>query len=268
MIEQSLIKKAILLLSLCLGIILSGCTAHKVKKQSSIASQKTKRLLTVANNGDGAYKVIKKLVTEGANTENIVLPGVWYMGDFECNSVLFLLKKNLYLYENKHSLNSKPKGVLNPVDSPLRREDLAWLSNTSHGKSICNESIKLLVRSNPKLKDVQRVTDGSTALHQYLLDTSHPQWSLSMAKLLMSPQSINIQTYDNGNTPLHTLILDSPNPQKTDLALVKQMIMRGANIHLKNKYYYNALGKKVRGVSVKELIIRKRPDLSSILKSI
>jgi hypothetical protein len=267
LMEKTLIKKIILLLFVYITISLSGCAkfAEKANK-SSVTSEKTKELLAIANGGDGSYKIIKKLVEEGAETKNIVLPAVWYKSDFECNSVLFILKRNLHLYQNKGSLNSKPKGALNPVDSPLRREDLALLADTADGKSICNKSIKLLVRSNPKLRNVQTAFDGSTVLHQYISDTSHPQWSLDMAKLLISPQNINIQTYDNGNTPLHTLVLDSHKPQKTDILLVKHMIQRGANLLIKNKYNYNEQGRKVQGASAKDLITKKRPDLISALK--
>ena len=213
-------------------------------------------LILIANNSTANYESIKKLIDAGASTQNVSLPNVLFGNDFDCKSVFLLLNNNLPLYKNKYALNTKPKSARG---RRFRREDLAYLADTITGRSLCDKSIKKLVSYNPSLRDIQITYDGSTALHKYLEDTSHPDWKLSIAKFLITKINVNYRKYDNGNTPLHTLILLN-RPGKNDFQIIKAMINAGANLALKNKYYYEE-GKQVRGISVKDLILKKRPDL-------
>lgn len=247
---------------LCVFMLL-GCSDTNYRNNDTAVSNpfSTKAILDLTGTGMSLFKDVKALVDKGADTENILLPHLSYNNDTDCHSVLYVLKKNKRLYKNRKTLNTKPNNpFVNEVDKYYRREDLAILADTGDGKTVCNEAIKLLVKINPALKNTQIKYDGSTSIHQYLKDTHHPDWKLSIAKLLIDQKNINTRRFGDGYTPVHVLLLENRHHDiRIEKELITEMVRKGADLKIKSNHYYSN-GKKP-GIDSISLIKKKYPNL-------
>ena len=207
----------------------------------------------------------KKLNVENTNTsaavKNINVPYIWRNNDFDCSAVMMVLKKNIHLYKNNQTLQSRPTGD-DQFPKHKRIMDLFWLANTSDGKRVCNKAIKLLVNYNP---DLRNLPFESPPLLSYFGDLNHPQWDIKIAKLLMTKENVNAHGKD-GVTPLH-IMLSNGRKSKWDLIVLKEVLKLGGDLSIVGEAGdINFKTHKRKKISVKELIM-KRPDLIYAIKN-
>lgn len=247
----------IIITTSCVGCVSVKNNNEKFKAVSS-SSLLTNKLLDMTAHGMAKFDDIKQLVEKGAKTENILVSDLSYNNNIDCRSVLYILKRNSYLYNDPVNLNSKPNNpYIKESDNHPRKEDLAYLADTGDGKTICNEAINFLARLSPNMKNVQIKYDGSTAAHQYLKDIHHPDWSLDIAKLLISKGNVNKRRFEDGFTPAHVFLLENRKicDKKNNgilSSIIKEVEKKGGDLNIKSNYYFDH-GKRA-GISLVEIL--------------
>lgn len=203
---------------------------------------------------------IETLVEKGISPKYVLLSRVGDSSPWaSCEGYMFILDKNIGLYEDKKTLyepvQHRDAGSTSSY-SYYRWMDLFHLTDPAN--NICPEVIERLVRASPELLNKRDPLNMATPLNQFLAASENSPRKMQVIKILTTPVNINLKN-NAGDTPLHTF-LKNENPDTNssgdpDKQVVKWLIEQGANINLKDK----------QGISVKELLL-KRPDLSGLLK--
>lgn len=206
----------------------------------------------------GNLVFIKTMMDKGVSVRNVLLSQIGEGGHAwaSCESFLLILNKNIGLYKDKKTLNEPVPSYEKGEHPSYRWKDIFHL--TDFGYNICPEAIKRLVQANPdELLNKRLAMSEGNPLHNYLagVDMSRPE-SVPLIKMLTTPINVNMKSKWSG-TPLHGFLSNiATRASSQDKHMITWFIEQGANINLKN----------AEGVTVKDLILKSRPDLSGVLK--